>query len=1664
MTVVAAPVITSFVASPAAVKQGSPSSLTAVFTGGTGSIDNGVGSTTSGASKVVTPALSTVYKLTVTNSLGTSVTATAAVTVFPLVSISIAPTSATIPVGSQGRFTATGTYSDNSTANLTNLVTWSSSNTAIATVNTVGLVTGTGAGTATITAALGAISGTATVTVTAVSGTAGRFVYAANVNSSSVSGFILDQTTGALTSVPASPVSTTYPPYSVASHPSGRFVYAGNSYGVTGFASNATTGQLTAIPGGNPFFNSANSSFSGGPIYAVAADPAGRFVYAVNYNTAELYAYQVDGNNGALTQVGTYATGQCSRSMTVDASGKFVYVVNECGTTAGVWAYGIDADTGRLTMVSGSPFGGVQATSITAAPNGQVLYAITNSAIRGYTINSTTGALTLLSGFPVSTPVCCTNYSGLVTDPAGRFLYAVTTSGSVSAYRIDAVTGGITAITGSPFALGATNTQSAAIDASGKFIYISSYTGSGGSPGAVAALAINQATGALTVAPGSPFVTGGSQAYAVATTGAIVSSSATLQSIEIIPGAPTILSVTVGVKLQLTLLGHYSDGTTQFLTESAAWSSSVPGKATISNSAGTKGLATSTGFGSTVITATHSGLTATATLTVQQPALVSIAITPSAPTIASGTAIQFTAVATYSDNSTQSVTTAATWSSSDTTVASVSNAAGSQGLATAIAAGTSTIAATFNGASGSAALTVTAVTPSAGRFVYAVNQNGLSVSSYVLDQQTGALAAVPGSPTTGLYSTPYSVTSHPSGRFVYVGHPYGVTGFSSNAVTGQLTVIPGGYPYFGYTGTSPNPLPFVYALAIEPSGRFVYTANGSAGTVSAYVVDAGNGALTPVGTYASGQCPRSLTVDPSGKFVYVPNECGTTVGVWVYAIDGTTGALTLVPGSPFGSAVTAVATTPNGQVLYTINSSSTIRGYTINGATGALTAIAGFPVTTPVCCTYYGGLTVDPTGRFLYAAANGGSVTAYTINGTTGGLTAVSGSPFTLGTTNTFHTAVDGSGKYLYVSGYANTSPNVGAVVALAINQTTGALTAAPGSPYAAGNQTFGITTTAAVMASATLQSIEISPATPTISTAVLGTKLQLRLIGHYSDGTTQFLTESGTWSSSVTGTATISNAAGSKGLTTSTGYGSTTITATYSGFTATATLTVQQPTVVSIAITPSSPTIANGTAIQFTAVATYSDGTTQTITSVATWSSSDQNVATVSNVAGSRGLTTAVAPGTSTIAATFNGVNGSGALTVAAVAATVGRFVYTTNQNGLSVSGYVLDQQTGALAAVPGSPTTGLYSTPYSVTSHPSGRFVYVGHPYGVTGFSSNAVTGQLTVIPGGYPYFGYTGTSPNPLPYVYGLAVEPSGRFVYTADNNAGTVSAYVVDAGNGALTPVGTYASGQCPRSLTVDPSGKFVYVPNECGTTVGVWVYAIDGTTGALTLVPGSPFGSAVTAVATTPNGQVLYTINSSSTIRGYTINGATGALTAIAGFPVTTPVCCTYYGGLTVDPTGRFLYAAANGGSVTAYTINGTTGGLTAVSGSPFTLGTINTFHTAVDGSGKYLYVSGYASTSPNVGAVVATGDQPNDGGAHRGPRVTLRGGEPDVWGHDDGSRDGFGHLTIHRDQSGGADDLDRGAGDQAAAPTDRPLQRRHDPVPDGIRDLEFVGDGHGHHQ
>jgi uncharacterized protein YjdB len=175
----------------------------------------------------------------------------------------------------------------------------------------------------------------------------------------------------------------------------------------------------------------------------------------------------------------------------------------------------------------------------------------------------------------------------------------------------------------------------------------------------------------------------------------------TLKSIAVTPPSP---SIAKGLTQQFTATGTYTDSSTQNLTSQVTWNSATPATATIT----TLGLATGAGVGTSTISATLGAVQGSTVLTVTAATLQLISVTPASPSIAKGLTQQFTATATYSDNSTQNLTASVTWTSATTTVATIT---ASGGLATGVGLGTSNITASLNAVTSPAdILTVTVPT------------------------------------------------------------------------------------------------------------------------------------------------------------------------------------------------------------------------------------------------------------------------------------------------------------------------------------------------------------------------------------------------------------------------------------------------------------------------------------------------------------------------------------------------------------------------------------------------------------------------------------------------------------------------------------------------------------------------------------------------------------------------------------------------------------------------------------------------------------------------------------------------------------------------------------------------------------------------------------------
>lgn len=170
---------------------------------------------------------------------------------------------------------------------------------------------------------------------------------------------------------------------------------------------------------------------------------------------------------------------------------------------------------------------------------------------------------------------------------------------------------------------------------------------------------------------------------------------------------------------------------------------------------------------------------------------------------------------------------------------------------------------------------------------------------------------------------------------------------------------------------------------------------------------------------------------------------------------------------------------------------------------------------------------------------------------------------------------------------------------------------------------------------------VEVDP--PSASVDEGGT-VQLTAIAKAGDNSV-LVGRAPTW---TTGNASVARVSAT-GKVTGVGAGTTTIVATIEGKTGTSTVTVSPQAAATVEITPASPAVVAGTTVQLTATVKSAGGTILTGRPV-TWATSSAAVAIVSGT----GLVTGVAEGGATITATSEGVMGTAAVTVTAVAGLV--------------------------------------------------------------------------------------------------------------------------------------------------------------------------------------------------------------------------------------------------------------------------------------------------------------------------------------------------------------------------------------------------------------------------
>lgn len=540
----------------------------------------------SGAASITAKSGTFTSSAAITVSGGTSVTLSA---------IAISPAGPSIPINTTQQLTATGSYSDGSSRDLTSLVTWSSSTIANATVDAAGLVSGLAAGTATITATLGSVSKSTSVTVTAptltsISVTPDDLTLAIGINQQFTAsanysdGSVQDLVGGVTWTSSTTSVAT------VDNNGLAAILAAGATTITATVGSFTDSATITVVPAHLTSLTISPATVS------IAAGTQQQFTATGNFD---------DGSTQVLTSL--QWSSSATSILTVDANGLSLGVAP--GTSTVTATSDSIAATASVTVTSATLVSLQIAPSNSSMPAG----AVKQFSAIGTFSDTSTQDLTQSVLWTTSNPAVATiNNVGTVNSLITGSTTITAASGAVSSSTTLTIsTVKLVSITISP--------ANSRVEKHTSLLFTATGVYSDGSTSALPIVSWHSSkpqfanmrstgilhakkAGTLTLSATSSGVTGSTT---------VTVGTGTLVSVAITPANS---SVAKGSTQQLTATGTFSDSTTQDVTINSHWSSTVPTVATIANAPVHAGLATTFAAGTTTIGINHSGITATTNL------------------------------------------------------------------------------------------------------------------------------------------------------------------------------------------------------------------------------------------------------------------------------------------------------------------------------------------------------------------------------------------------------------------------------------------------------------------------------------------------------------------------------------------------------------------------------------------------------------------------------------------------------------------------------------------------------------------------------------------------------------------------------------------------------------------------------------------------------------------------------------------------------------------------------------------------------------------------------------------------------------------------------------------------------------------------------------------
>lgn len=796
------------------------------------------------------------------------------VTTGTLNSITVTSASSSIAPGMTDQFTATGKYSDGSTQTLSS-VTWAASNTAVATISAAGLATGVAQGSTTITATSGSISGTATLTVSGASlvsiavNEASASVGAGLTDQFSATGTYSDGSTKTLSSVTWSSSNQTLATVSsgglVTGKAAGSVTITATSGTISGTANLTVTAALVSLtitpqlpsiaPGTTEQFHAAGT-FSDGSIQDVTG--------TVNWTSATPTVATISNSiptNGLATTIKagtsliTASSGSISASTTLTVSSATLSSIAITPSISTIPLDVVQQFTATGTFSDGTAQNITNTVTWSSSANAIVSITASGAATASSTgaanITAKSGTVTASLGLTVS----AANLVSITIQQGSNVTIAQETSTKLNAIGLFT--------DGSTHDISALVTWSSANQPCVTVI----------STGRVSGIAPGQCQATVTASFGSPSISASTTVNVT---------NATLASISVTPSNPT---VAPGTQLPFAATGLFSDSSTQVITYDVTWATSDNTIATINNSTGGHGIANALfpGGNPATISATLEGITGTAQLNVSAATVTSIALSSPSSVLAPASTLQFTAVGTFSDNSTQNISTSATWTvsySGSTPIATITQ----YGQVTGQSPGVATVTATLGGISTSSNILVESYG--------ALNQIVVTPATLTLPEQiVGSLNATgyfgSSTPPTTQNLTPVVAWTSSNAAVATVSNTGGTTtaGYVDGIAPGNSTIgasFGGQIATVSVQVTSAN----LTALSISPSNPTIALGSSEALATTATFSDSSTMNVTSQATWTSSDVTVAV-VSQLGVVTSV-NSGTTTITATLNGVSTTT--------------------------------------------------------------------------------------------------------------------------------------------------------------------------------------------------------------------------------------------------------------------------------------------------------------------------------------------------------------------------------------------------------------------------------------------------------------------------------------------------------------------------------------------------------------------------------------------------------------------------------------------------------------------------------------------------------------------------------------------------------------------------------------------------------